>query len=611
MINLLNIAYYFSFLICVWLIFFIISKNPKGLANKVCAMLILCFAIWNFSVLFLQNSKSGNEAMLWKNISSFGWCGFAGFAIWLSYIITWKDIGKKIIKWHFYPLIFIFPAFFIFMQWNGYLVVNFTKHAYGWVYEWSTSIWPMLFFVYYFSFIILALAFAYLSINKRIYNFEKKRKRLIIISASIFLIAASTTEIVLPLLKVYIVPPIGSIFSVILAAAFVYSINKYKFLSLNPAYAASDIISNMSDSLILIDSESKIIEANNALLNMLGYSSYELIGSGAEKLFMGQRPANAAVKWELLFKKESFKNIKIVFRTKDGDDIPISFSGSAMKDNEGNYIGIVCIGRDMREIYRLQEREQELVAEKARTEAFQERARELQKAYDSLKTAQTQLIQSEKMAAVGRLAGGVAHEINNPLGVILGFAQSIIKRIKEDDPLYIPLKSIEREVIRCRKMIVDLLKFSRTENTMAEDINLNRTIEETLSFVGSRAKVMGIDIIKEFQDDLPLIRANNNQIQQLIVNLCNNAIESMPEGGKIKITTGRIGNSLEFSISDTGIGMSEENKMHIFEPFYATTGLSVCREIINKHNGTIEVESVLNNGTLYKINLPLDACFNK
>ncbi|OGS45949.1 MAG: hypothetical protein A2539_06445 [Elusimicrobia bacterium RIFOXYD2_FULL_34_15] len=243
---------------------------------------------------------------------------------------------------------------------------------------------------------------------------------------------------------------------------------------------------------------------------------------------------------------------------------------------------------------------------------------------------QAQLLQSEKMAAVGQLAGGVAHEINNPMGVILGFAQSVVKMVKEGDSLYIPLKSIEREAIRCKKLVSNLLTFSRIDDKVKDKADINVLIDDTISLVEAHAKIKNIEIIKRYVPDLPQIEINKNQIEQVIVNLCNNAMDAMPEGGTITITTSQIDADLNapacrqaginadkkyiiISISDTGVGMSEEVKKHVFEPFYTTKevgkgtglGLSICYEIIKKHNGTIEVESEVGKGTTFVVKLPV------
>ncbi|OGS45923.1 MAG: hypothetical protein A2539_05685 [Elusimicrobia bacterium RIFOXYD2_FULL_34_15] len=232
-----------------------------------------------------------------------------------------------------------------------------------------------------------------------------------------------------------------------------------------------------------------------------------------------------------------------------------------------------------------------------------------------LKDSQEKLVQTTKMAAVGQLAGGVAHEINNPMGVILGFSQIVVKDITEDNPLYMPLKSIEREAIRCKKLVGDLLIFSRADKTQAEIVNINTVIEDTLMLVEVEAqvRVKGVEIIKEYGKDIPQTTTNKNQIQQVIMNLCNNAIDAMPKSGRITITTKKTENQIEIDISDTGKGMTEEVKKHIFEPFFTTKevgkgtglGLSLCYEIVQKHNGTIEVESEIGKGTTFKIKLPI------
>ena len=229
-----------------------------------------------------------------------------------------------------------------------------------------------------------------------------------------------------------------------------------------------------------------------------------------------------------------------------------------------------------------------------------------------LESAQTKLVQSEKMAAIGQLAGGVAHEINNPLTIILGYAQTIMKETKEGNPLYKPLKSIENAAVRCKKIVSDLLAFSRTEKADKENIDINDAIDQAITLVQAWSKVKDVKVIKTY-GRLPHIATNKNQIQQVIVNLCNNAVDAMPEGGTITITTKQVENFIEITVADTGKGMSEEVKHHIFEPFFTTKdvgkgtglGLSLCHGIITKNNGTIEINSEPGKGTNIIIKLPI------
>jgi signal transduction histidine kinase len=238
----------------------------------------------------------------------------------------------------------------------------------------------------------------------------------------------------------------------------------------------------------------------------------------------------------------------------------------------------------------------------------EERTKELQE-------SQKRLLQSEKMAAVGQLAAGVAHEINNPMAVILGFARGIARAVEEGEPLYLPARSIEREAERCKNIVRDLLMFSRAGKRDVAKEEMNAIVDETLLLVRSGAKAKSVRIETNFGANLAAIMVDKNQIQQVIVNICNNAMDAMSEGGVLTITTRQGGDYVETEIADTGAGMTEEVRRHIFEPFFTTKplgkgtglGLSISYEIIERHNGRIEVTSGLGRGTTFRIMLPVAA----
>ncbi len=254
-----------------------------------------------------------------------------------------------------------------------------------------------------------------------------------------------------------------------------------------------------------------------------------------------------------------------------------------------------------------------------------ERTGQLSKANEDLKKEMSEkkrmenaLLQSEKMAAVGQLAGGVAHEINNPLGIILGFAQSVTKKLEPNNPFELPLKSIEREALRCKNLVQDLLTFSRMNKSERESTNLNDTIETSLSLILAETKIKNVELFKEFSPNLPNAPANKNQIQQVIVNLTNNAMDAMPNGGKLTVRTKKslLNNkaAVQIQIQDTGEGIPKNIQTKIFEPFFTTKevgkgtglGLSLVYEIIQKHEGRITVESEIGKGTSFYIDLPAD-----
>jgi len=197
----------------------------------------------------------------------------------------------------------------------------------------------------------------------------------------------------------------------------------------------------------------------------------------------------------------------------------------------------------------------------------------------------------------------VAHEINNPLGVILGFVEGILWDVKPDDAMMIPLKSIERETIRCKHLVEDLLMFSRVSKTEQEPMDLNKAVTSALSLITAQARLRKIQVIQELSDALPVMMGNLNQVQQVVVNLANNAMDAMNENGIITVKTEQMGEGAQrrivLRVIDTGSGIPPEILSRIFEPFFTTKpigkgtglGLGLVHEIVQKHGGTIEVES--------------------
>ncbi|MFB0547209.1 MAG: ATP-binding protein, partial [Anaerolineae bacterium] len=232
---------------------------------------------------------------------------------------------------------------------------------------------------------------------------------------------------------------------------------------------------------------------------------------------------------------------------------------------------------------------------------------------EELRKAQEQLLQAEKLAAIGQLAAGVAHEINNPIGVILGFAQVISKKLTEDDPLSNPLATVEKEALRCKSIVQNLLDFARRSEPALRPINVNTVLEATCALVEHKFSSQNVEIIKGYDPNLPEIMADENQLQQVFVNIILNAFQAMPGGGELRITTRRMGSEVQILFSDTGVGISPENLKRIFDPFFTTKevgqgtglGLSVSYGIIEQHNGTIEVESRVGVGSTFTIKLPL------
>jgi two-component system NtrC family sensor kinase len=245
--------------------------------------------------------------------------------------------------------------------------------------------------------------------------------------------------------------------------------------------------------------------------------------------------------------------------------------------------------------------------------------RELQNAYRKLKeltdlvdkkeTTQKkgylnkELIQADKMVTLGQLAGGVAHELNNPLTGVLGNAQVLLSEIPKHNPWYEDVERIFQAAKRCKEIIANLLDFSRQQDFEFEMVDINQVIQNTLNLCGKELTLENIKVMKEFAEDLPKINLSVLQMEQVFLNLIVNARQAMPSGGTLTISTRLVEidgvPEVEISFVDTGKGIKKEDLSKIFKPFFTTKekgkgtglGLSVSRSIVEKHNGTIKVES--------------------
>jgi two-component system NtrC family sensor kinase len=226
---------------------------------------------------------------------------------------------------------------------------------------------------------------------------------------------------------------------------------------------------------------------------------------------------------------------------------------------------------------------------------------------------ETAWAQQGKMASLGVLSSGVAHEINNPLGVILGYASYLEGKIPEDDPNYNYIHEIKRESKRCKKIVQNLLSYARTPQPALETIDLTALLTEILNFAANHTDMHQVQIKRSFAEALPLVRADGDQLRQVAINLILNAGAAMPQGGVLTVRTRQTDSKfVEIEFSDSGVGMTPEQLEQIFEPFYTTKargtglGLAITRQIIDFHHGRIKVQSHPGQGTTFVVTLPLD-----
>lgn len=227
-----------------------------------------------------------------------------------------------------------------------------------------------------------------------------------------------------------------------------------------------------------------------------------------------------------------------------------------------------------------------------------------------LKDTQEQLIQAAKLAAIGELASNVAHEINNPLTSILGFTE-MAKEEDDMENIRHSLNIIEQESLRAREIVKQLLVFARKRPLQLSEVDINEVLKEIIPLVSSQAKVNKVVLSGKYEY-LPRTMADPDQLKQVFVNLINNAISAMPEGGTLTISTSYAEDHVVIEFRDTGSGISKEVLKRIFEPFFTTKkekgtglGLSISYRIIQTHGGRIDVESVEGQGTVFTVSIPV------
>lgn len=232
----------------------------------------------------------------------------------------------------------------------------------------------------------------------------------------------------------------------------------------------------------------------------------------------------------------------------------------------------------------------------------------------TLQDTREELVRKEKLASVGQLAAGVAHEINNPLGTILLYADLMHKELPPDDPRRNDLKMIMDETMRCKRIVGDLLNFARQRQLAVKPTDVNGLIRKTLGEVAIQPTFRRVQIITDLAPDLPLIQADEAQLRQVIVNLVLNAIDAMDDMGQLTVTTRQVpGDMIEMSFRDTGCGIAEEHLGELFTPFFTTKpvgqgtglGLSIIYGIVKMHRGQITVQSKVGEGTTFTVTLPI------
>ena len=331
--------------------------------------------------------------------------------------------------------------------------------------------------------------------------------------------------------------------------------------------------------------DGRFLDANQALLDMLGYPSKEefLTIDIATGLYL--HPEDRRRFRQMIERDGRVINYEVEFKRKDGAPIPILLTGHVRKDQHGNILGYEGINVDL--------------SQRKQMEA-------------KLRNTQEQLLQSEKLAAMGRLTSQIAHELNNPLYGIMNTLELLKTEVPPQSKRRKILEMALSETVRLSDLLRKMLSFSKPDEEQKQPVDVNVVLDEILLLVRKQLNENSIKISTAWEEDPAKVYASKNQLRQVFLNLISNARDAMPEGGTLTIKTKSNRDSILVEVIDSGMGIREEHLDKIFDAFFTTKegvkgvglGLSVCYGFIKEHGGDIKVSSKRNEGTAFTIILP-------
>ncbi|MCR2808042.1 ATP-binding protein [Paenibacillus soyae] len=331
------------------------------------------------------------------------------------------------------------------------------------------------------------------------------------------------------------------------------------------------LFNQTSDCVVVFDLQGRVIAVNKKFEELHQWEQEEIVGEVTPMVSEEDSPKLLEM-FQRIMQGDEISGVDIIMLRKDGNTFFANVSLFPLRDEEGGIIAFVGIGRDVTEN----------------------------------KKAEELLRKSEKLSVVGELAAGIAHEIRNPLTSLKGFMQLL--KTRNTDYVDIMLAEIER----INRIVDEFMSLAKPHSIHFVSVNLNKLIEDVVSFMQPQAHLHGVDMLVESSVDMSAFTCEPNQMKQLFINLIKNAIEAMPNGGIVSIALYRNDeDSVGIKIADQGEGITEDGLVRLGEPFYSAKengtglGLVICHRIVEAHQGTLSFESKLKEGTTVEIVLPV------
>jgi two-component system sensor histidine kinase HydH len=338
---------------------------------------------------------------------------------------------------------------------------------------------------------------------------------------------------------------------------------------------SDNVVENMPIGLIALDDQRRIASYNQAAQSILGFETDTVVGRRAAQIL----PDQIAEEVEALTAAGDVVEKEIDCRLADGRLIPLALSASVLYDGDHRFLGFVLLLKDLREVTALR--------------------REIHR--------------NQRLASVGRLAAGVAHEVRNPLSSIKGFATYFKQRYREKPEDQQVAGIMIQEIDRLNRVIGQLLDFARPIKVVAKAVAVPQLVADSLKLVEAQAKEKTIGIETILAPQLLTVFLDPDRIKQVLLNLYLNALDAMEAGGRLSVSAAAEDHNrwIVFRVSDTGHGISKENQSQIFDPYYTTKstgtglGLAIANNIVDAHGGRIEVDSAAGEGTTVTVRIPV------
>lgn len=687
-----------SAIVYIFLAIYGLRMKPRTSLNTIFVALCLACALWASCIAFMFTASNQVDAWWWFRLSSPGWCLGPVLLLHFSLVLTENRISllPKNLRFLLYIPALIFTA--IAMS-KGLTATALTHEAFGWSpLNNGQSLGYWAFTGYYIICIISSMALVWYWGSRSTLMREKKQARVVIACTIIGTILAFLNESLLPVLGYTDIPKIPAVLWLIWGYGLWYAISKYSFMIVTPVVATNEIIRSIDDLLIMLDLQARVIEINPRVTELLLFSYEELLQSNIDRITDAPETIRNSLNLSQLNPLESI-HVELNLKTRDNLLIPAAISISAIRDEFGDVICFILVARDLRPTLELQSE----IRERIRAEA------ELKQAHADAEITQRELAEAEKMAVLGQLVAGIAHEINTPLGAINSSVGSISEAVplaleqipevfflltdqeqrefmnmldtalKSDMVLsmrekralrktlserleaadiaqanhyadslvnlgiydysetMLPLlihpqnglifealnnisslirgvKNIQTATMKVRKIVFALKNFARFDNSGEKiPFDIREGLETVLTLYYHQIK-QGTEVVREYDEVGPIL-CYPDELNQVWTNLVNNALHAMDYKGTLTVGVKELSDRGELLvyIGDTGHGMTAQTREKIFNPFFTTKragegsglGLDIVKKIIEKHEGRIEVESEIDQGSTFKIFLPL------